>query len=95
MLDSRNAHYPHRHNYDGSFDSICRICFVTVARSWDETSLERYEENHYCEWWDLVNFGAHGPQATNPVLFLVPRPTRNETAAPEEMTFPPVSQDFG
>jgi hypothetical protein len=85
MLNSRIASYPHRHNYDGSFDSICRICFATIARSWDEALLEQHENRHYCEWWDLVSCGAQGPQISNPGLFLVSGPTLNVAVDSDEI----------
>ena len=41
--------FPHRRNHDGSFDSICLNCFLTVATSASEMELEGYEEKHYCK----------------------------------------------
>ena len=49
MASIRNAVYPHRRNYDGSFDSICKSCFATVANAWDEAALAEQEKNHFCE----------------------------------------------
>ncbi len=49
VTNTRNAAYPHRRNFDGSFDSICTICFATVARSQDEAALEIDEKSHSCE----------------------------------------------
>jgi hypothetical protein len=40
--------YPHRHNQDGSFDSICTICFTTVATEENEAKLRLYEMAHVC-----------------------------------------------
>ena len=40
--------YPHRQNEDGTFDSICRKCFLTVARSSAEIGLKRDEAAHVC-----------------------------------------------
>ena len=31
--------FTHRHNLDGTYDSICRCCFRTVATACDEGSL--------------------------------------------------------
>lgn len=39
----------HRINQDGSIDSICRDCFVTVATAKSTTDLEREEHVHTCE----------------------------------------------
>ena len=36
MTQAKNVAYAHRHNRDGSIDSICKICFATVAKVQDE-----------------------------------------------------------
>ena len=41
--------YPHRHNQDGSYDSICTTCYATVASSSDEASLAEHESAHTCD----------------------------------------------
>jgi len=41
--------FPHRHNSDGSFDSICAKCFATVANSKLEGELEEPEKQHVCD----------------------------------------------
>jgi len=33
---------------DGTIDSICRECFITVATAVSESVLEREERNHKC-----------------------------------------------
>ncbi len=43
------AAFPHRHNHNGSFDSICRACFATVASVTEERELEFYESKHRCD----------------------------------------------
>jgi hypothetical protein len=83
MLNSRNGTFPHRHNHDGSFDSICRICYATLARSMDEASLQPYESNHQCEWRDLVMLLAQEPRKSTQGLFLVPRPIWSEAVDPK------------
>jgi len=40
--------FPHRHNRDGSYDSICSRCFVTVATSYNEAELLAHEQKHVC-----------------------------------------------
>jgi hypothetical protein len=40
--------FPHRQNRDGSFDSICRRCLLTVANTRNEADLARYEQYHVC-----------------------------------------------
>ena len=48
MTNARNIAYPHRHNADGSIDSICITCFATIAQTKDEAALFELERNHFC-----------------------------------------------
>jgi hypothetical protein len=48
-----DAAFYHRNNDDGSFDSICLGCFLTVAFTQCEENLLALERNHEC---DLVPF---------------------------------------
>lgn len=41
--------FPHRHNQDGSHDSICTTCLLTVASAWTEMDLVRHEVAHVCD----------------------------------------------
>jgi hypothetical protein len=41
--------FAHRLNEDGSYDSICRVCFAAVVRSKPESELAQYEKAHDCE----------------------------------------------
>jgi hypothetical protein len=41
--------FPHRKNADGTYDSICIACFVTVARVKAEIDLRQFESAHICE----------------------------------------------
>jgi hypothetical protein len=41
-------HFPHRLNLNGSYDSICRLCFATVASARDEMELPPHESRHVC-----------------------------------------------
>lgn len=41
--------FAHRHNSDGTVDSICFLCFITIATSNFEIDLERVERNHVCD----------------------------------------------
>jgi hypothetical protein len=41
--------YPHRRNRDGSFDSICPVCFVTVSHSKVEAELVELDQTHVCD----------------------------------------------
>lgn len=40
--------YPRRSNEDGSIDSICPRCFITVATSYCATDLDQVEAAHDC-----------------------------------------------
>jgi hypothetical protein len=48
-MDSRSAmYYPHKRNKDGSFNSICLVCFRTVASHMTEDELAQEEKKHVC-----------------------------------------------
>jgi hypothetical protein len=40
--------FPHRRNRDGSFDSICLKCLLTIANARIEADLAAYDKNHTC-----------------------------------------------
>ncbi len=40
--------FPHRRNADGSFDSICLKCLLTIANERTETDLTKHEKHHVC-----------------------------------------------
>ena len=44
-----HAKFPHRHNNDGSYDSFCTACFVTIASVRDEELLRAHELAHVCD----------------------------------------------
>jgi len=46
MLVSRI--YPHRQNKDGSYDSICLTCFLTVSHAKTEAELAKQDMAHVC-----------------------------------------------
>jgi hypothetical protein len=48
------ATFPHRRNRDGSFDSICGICFATVGSAATERELEPMEMKHVCQGMPVV-----------------------------------------
>ena len=48
--------FVHRCNQDGTVDSICRECFVTVATSKRELDLEHSERTHICDPWTVDRF---------------------------------------
>jgi hypothetical protein len=40
--------FPHRLNPNGTYDSICKECHLTVASSQDESKLASSERDHAC-----------------------------------------------
>ena len=48
MAEYTDTIFPHRLNPDGSFDSICPTCFLTVSAKRNETELAMDESNHVC-----------------------------------------------
>jgi hypothetical protein len=49
MKSPQPAHFSRRHNLDGTHDSICSICMLTVASGRDDAGLERDELDHKCD----------------------------------------------
>jgi hypothetical protein len=49
MPHVRTPIFPHRRNQNGSFESICPGCFLTVARAETEADLRIAEAEHVCE----------------------------------------------
>jgi hypothetical protein len=48
-MDYRSAaNYPHKRNKDGSFNSICPVCFRTIASKMTEDELAQEEKKHVC-----------------------------------------------
>jgi hypothetical protein len=43
-----HSHFPHRQNSDGSYDSICMVCFATVGSNKSEDALDWVERSHVC-----------------------------------------------
>ena len=47
----------HRANWDGTYDSVCLVCYTTVARAAKyESDLDKAEEDHRCEAWMFEPF---------------------------------------
>jgi hypothetical protein len=53
MSQTHTVQFVHRVNDDGTIDSICRQCFVTVATATSASVLEGEERKHNCEPWRL------------------------------------------
>ena len=43
------TNFAHRHNSDGSYDSICTKCYATVASAGKEEALSSSESAHVCD----------------------------------------------
>jgi hypothetical protein len=48
-----NTKFIRRDNKDGTVDSVCRNCFVTIATARWKSDLEREESKHVCETYGL------------------------------------------
>jgi hypothetical protein len=44
-----SSQYAHRRNHDGTLDSICKLCYLTVARAYREADLSQLEFRHICQ----------------------------------------------
>jgi hypothetical protein len=68
MAEKLIAFYPHRRNKDGSYDSICLNCLLTVATGKSEAELMKLDEKHVCEYSTLSQraFDRNVPVRRNP-----------------------------
>jgi hypothetical protein len=64
VLTRTPANYPHRHNADGSYDSVCMTCFITVASTQTEDELIPHERKHICALSALSQRGLNTPLST-------------------------------
>jgi hypothetical protein len=48
--------FVHRSNPNGTTDSICTKCFLTVATAKWEANLDSAEQTHKCESWRVERF---------------------------------------
>jgi hypothetical protein len=58
-MDGEQNPFRHRHNDNGSYDSICIRCFATVVSSMAEERLEEAEKKHVCNPETLFRLGTH------------------------------------
>ena len=49
MSSSVTHGFSHRRNDDGTIDSVCRTCFLTVATTNVERDLDAFEREHICD----------------------------------------------
>jgi hypothetical protein len=53
-----SAPFVRRFNLNGTMDSICNHCFLTVATAASETDLDSAERCHECDPWRLESLRA-------------------------------------
>jgi hypothetical protein len=53
MFQSSRPDFPHRRRPNGTFDSICTRCFLTVANANTEAELRAAESAHDCKGFNL------------------------------------------
>lgn len=41
--------FTRRYNQDGTIDSLCRDCFVTIDKVQSESEIDREENRHVCD----------------------------------------------
>jgi hypothetical protein len=58
--------FPHRSNNDGSYDSICATCLLTIATVYAESELASHERNHSCNPIRLYQLREYPPLAARP-----------------------------
>lgn len=56
MTRTFTLQFQHRLNEDGTTDSICCECFVTVANALSKSDLEGEERKHRCDPWRLDRY---------------------------------------
>jgi hypothetical protein len=49
MAQAARPRFVHRHNAEGSYDSICTTCLATVATLEKEEQLDGHELDHVCD----------------------------------------------
>ena len=49
MAQAYTLQFLHRLNNDGTIDSICRQCFITVATATSRSALDREQQKHRCD----------------------------------------------
>jgi hypothetical protein len=60
--------FVHRANSDGTMDSICKRCFVTVCTSVWEAKLAFEERKHVCDRYALARFGKDSERKGNGIV---------------------------
>jgi hypothetical protein len=60
MTQTHLVPFVHRLNDDGTIDSICRHCLITIATAVSESVFERAERRHFCDRWLLERYKKPG-----------------------------------
>jgi hypothetical protein len=81
--------FPHRRNKDGSYDSICPKCLVTITNARTERELLASEQKHVCER-DLMDLSEnsylnHQGEGSNN--------SRIQSARPQPLSVPKLSEE--
>jgi hypothetical protein len=58
MKLNRDSKFAHRHNGDGTVDSICLTCYQTAATTESESQLQALESQHKCDPCDMLALAA-------------------------------------
>jgi hypothetical protein len=61
MSPHSNPSFPHRINPDKTYDSICAVCYLTIASATIESELAKYERLHACSPIRLYQLSNHLP----------------------------------
>jgi len=56
MTQSHTLQFAHRINEDGTVDSICRECYMTIGTAASASGLESLERNHHCNPWLIERY---------------------------------------
>ena len=59
MPDTHGNTFKHRHNRNGSYDSICCTCYLTVASASGKSELHQWEHVHSCDSIQLFEVTEH------------------------------------
>jgi hypothetical protein len=65
-MESLAMNFPHRRTFEGCFESICRSCYVRVAKAHSEAELRPFERAHVCDplWVHKMSIYAEGAKKT-------------------------------
>jgi hypothetical protein len=82
MQDRSRPCFHHRRNLDGTHDSICPDCYLTVASTPDEFELAQHENAHECDPAQLYQISQHARHLIRDFEQRRAEPAREGTDAP-------------